>query len=189
MQLFLIRHPRPVGLAGICYGRLDVAAEDPQAAAERLRPLIPPATPLLASPLRRARELARALHAQAVLDDRLREIDFGEWEGRSWESIDRREIDAWAADVLHFVPPGGESVAMLQQRVIDCLVGLAGPRFGLVTHAGPIRAALGYWLHWPIGEWSQVVIDYGSVTLLDIDPSTERPGRRPGRATLHFLNR
>ena len=115
MQLFLIRHPRPLIDAGVCYGQLDVAAEAPQALAERLRPLLPAGTPVLASPLRRTRALAEDLHPRPLFDRRLMEIDFGQSEGQRWEQIGRQSLDAWAADLLHFVPPGGESAAMLAQ--------------------------------------------------------------------------
>ena len=172
MQIFLIRHPRPLLESGICYGQLDVDAEDPQPLARRLRSLLPAGTPIVASPLQRARRLAEVLHPRASYDDRLMEIDFGEWEGRRWNEIDRHLLDAWAADMLHFVPPGGESAAMLQARVIDCLDSLrAGhaKRLALVTHAGAIRAALGHCLRLAIDEWSQLPLAFGSISLLEID--------------------
>lgn len=181
MQVFLIRHPRPLVGAGICYGQLDVEAEDPRPAAERLRSLLPADTPVIASPLRRSRCLAEALHAQPLFDPRLMEIDFGEWEGRSWDQVERALLDSWAADVLHFSPPGGESAAMLQARVIDCIAELRATSVALVTHAGAIRAALGHWLRLPVGEWSQLALDFGSITLVDVEP--EAP------AVLRFINR
>ncbi len=194
MQIFLIRHPRPRLESGICYGQLDIEAEDPQPVAKRLRTLLPAATPIVASPLRRARCLAEALHAQARVDARLMEIDFGEWEGRRWSEIDRRLLEQWASDVLHFVPPGGESAAMLQARVIDCVDSLRAEhaeRLALVTHAGAIRAALGYWLQLPIDEWSQLPLGFGSISLLEIDGHVGLPqtGSRQAAAQLRYLNR
>ena len=44
-------------------------------------------------------------------DARLAELDFGHWEMQSWDGIPRAEVDAWAADVAHYRPGGGESVA------------------------------------------------------------------------------
>jgi alpha-ribazole phosphatase len=194
VQLFLIRHPRPLLAAGICYGQLDVEAEDPQPIAERLRPLLPADTPVIASPLQRARDLAEALHPQARYDRRLLEIDFGAWEGQPWDQIDRRLLDAWAADVLHFAPPGGESAAALQARVVDCVRGLRGDSVALVTHAGSIRALLGYWLQLPIGDWSRLPLAFGSITLLEIDATGgERPRQWQGQprtpGVLRYLNR
>ncbi len=194
VQLFLIRHPRPRLAVGVCYGQLDVEAENPQPIAERLRALLPAATPVISSPLRRARCLAEALHPQPLFDERLLEIDFGEWEGVAWEQIDRQLLDAWAADLLHFVAPGGESAAMLQARVLDCVDSLRGSRVALVTHAGVIRALLGHWLQLPIAEWSRLDLDFGSITLLEIDTSgkdlqraEQVQPRAPG--ILHYRNR
>ncbi len=188
MQVFLIRHPRPLVESGVCYGHLDVESEDPRPLARRLRSFLPADTPVIASPLRRALGLAKALDTQARVDARLMEIDFGEWEGQRWNEIDRRLLDQWAADVLHFVPPGGESAARLQSRVVDCVDSLCaehGKRLALVTHAGAIRVALGYWLQLPIGQWSQLPLAFGSISLLEIasPAGLQRAGDRHGEAT------
>ena len=100
MQVFLIRHPRPFLDLGICYGRLDIQAEDPQPVAARLKPLLPEGTTFFSSPLQRARLLAEALDPETRIDARLSEMDFGEWEGQPWDAIDRDALDAWAADTL-----------------------------------------------------------------------------------------
>ena len=170
MQVFLIRHPRPLVEPGLCYGRLDVDCDDPLPVAARLR--LPPDTTIFSSPLRRARRLAEALDPCVRLDARLSEIDFGDWEGRRWDDIDRDAIDDWAADVLNFTPPGGESVADLQRRVIDFAgeikATVAGPRVALVTHAGVIRALLGHWRGLPVAEWTQLKCDFGSLTEVNL---------------------
>jgi len=170
VQIFLIRHPRPLIEAGVCYGRLDVDCEDPLPVAARLR--LPPDTPIFSSPLRRARRLAEALDPCARLDARLAEIDFGDWEGLRWDDIDRNAIDDWAADVLNFTPPRGESVADLQRRVIDfsgeIKATVDGTRVALITHAGVIRALLGHWRGLPVAEWTQLRCDFGSCTLIEI---------------------
>ena len=168
MQVFLIRHPRPTVAPGICYGQLDVDCEDPQPIAARLRPQIPVGTPVISSPLRRARLLALALDPQAGIDGRLSEIDFGEWEGRPWNDIDRGALDAWAADVLHFVPPGGESVAQLQARALDFAASLDLPAVVLVAHAGILRALVGHWRQLPADEWTRLQFDFGSLTELTL---------------------
>lgn len=164
MQVFLIRHPRPQIAAGICYGQLDVDCDDPQPLAAALRARIPADTPVITSPLRRARALAEALDPTARMDARLSEIHFGDWEGCAWDRIERTALDAWAADVLHFVPPGGESVAQLQARAIDFAESLNLPRVALVTHAGILRALVGHWRQLPVEEWTQLQFGFGSLT-------------------------
>lgn len=168
MQVFLIRHPRPLIEAGLCYGRLDVDCEDPQPVAVRLKAQLPAGTPIISSPLRRARRLAEALDPRAHIDDRLAEINFGEWEGRAWNDIDRAVIDVWATDVLNFVPPGGESVAQLQRRALEFAATLGDQNVALVTHAGIIRALIGHWQQLPAAEWTQLKVDFGSLTTIEI---------------------
>lgn len=175
MQVFLIRHTRPLVGDGICYGRLDILAEDPLPVAARLKPLLPAGTTVISSPLKRARHLAEALDPEARFDERLSEINFGEWEGQAWDAIDRDALDAWAADILHFAPPGGESVAGLQRRAIDFARSLRRSPVALVTHAGVIRALLGHWRRLPIHEWSTLQIDFGSLLGIEIEPWAREP--------------
>ena len=131
-----------------------------------LRPQIPVGTPVISSPLRRARVLAQALDPCASIDERLSEIDFGEWEGRPWDDIDRTALDAWAADVLHFVPPRGESVAQLQARALDFAESLDLPAVALVAHAGILRALVGHWRQLPADEWTRLQFEFGGLTEL-----------------------
>ena len=107
-RIYLIRHPRPEVDAGICYGRSDLGlAEDAQACAQGLLPLLPKDIAIYASPLSRCRHLAEQLHPSPHYDQRLLEIDFGQWEMQAWHNIARSAFDAWAADPLDYVPPGG----------------------------------------------------------------------------------
>ena len=168
MQVFLIRHPRPLIEPGLCYGRLDVDCEDPLPIAARLKSCLPAGTPVVASPLRRARRLAEALAPETRIDERLSEINFGEWEGQPWDGIDRALLDRWATDVLNFVPPGGESVARLQKRVIDFAGSLKIPRVAIVSHAGVMRALFGHWRRLPASEWTQLKFDFASITEIEV---------------------
>ncbi len=174
MQVFLIRHPRPLIRPGICYGRLDVDCVDATPVAEALTPLLPSALPVYSSPLRRARQLAEALSPQVIVDSRLSEINFGTWEGRHWDDIDRGQLDAWAGDVLGFTPPGGESVAALQRRALDFAASLEYPKVAIITHAGVMRALVGHWRRLPVAEWSRLEFEFGSLIRLEIEQGVAR---------------
>lgn len=145
MQLFLVRHPPPDIAPGLCYGRSDVAASSAAIAqaAARLRDAgLPGTLPVLASPLARCALLARELGVPVALDARLAEMDFGAWEMRSWDAIPRAEVDAWAANLLHYRPGGGESVLDVARRVAafrDELRQARHPGALLVCHAGTMR--------------------------------------------------
>ncbi len=143
LKLHLVRHLAPSVAPGVCYGRTDLAV-DPALQAQSLAALraqLPDGASLYSSPLQRCAGLAHALFgARVVLDERLVELDFGDWEMRRWDDIDRAGVDAWAADVAHYRPGGGESVFDMAQRIAAFEADL--PEHGeviVVCHAGTIR--------------------------------------------------
>jgi len=143
-----------VALGQHCYGRLDVPpGQDARLSASQLLLTLPAPTPLAiwTSPLQRCREpaahLARLTGASLRIDDRLAEMDFGEWEGRSWEQIERshpRSYRAWLAAWPEVAPPGGERLSAFENRVRSWLEERAAvaelQSSALVGHAGVIRA-------------------------------------------------
>jgi alpha-ribazole phosphatase len=185
MRLFLIRHPRPAIPPGICYGASDVPLAEPAAAsAARLAPQLPAGARVISSPLRRCLDLARCLApelaSEVSVDYRLAEMNFGDWEGRSWDDIPRTEIDAWAADPVRFTPPGGESARALLNRAlafVDDLTGEGDDDAIVVTHGGVIRALLAHWNQLPDDQWADIRVEFASVTcasLGDGDGDTRR---------------
>ncbi|MFH1869598.1 MAG: alpha-ribazole phosphatase [Pseudomonadota bacterium] len=173
MQLWLIRHPPPQVAVGICYGRTDLAlADDVAAAAARIRPQLPPHSPLFTSPLQRCRQLADALHPTPQCDERLQEMHFGDWEMTPWAQIQRAALDGWAADPLGYRPPQGESVAELRARVLAFVAEAhdAGlQRAVLVTHAGVMKVIVGLAQGMLPQQWMALMFEYGRVIRVDIE--------------------
>jgi broad specificity phosphatase PhoE len=105
----------------------------------------------IASPFVRAREtmeIARGaiglVPGRYHLDAALKEISFGAWEGLTWPEIearDQRGVRARRKDKWNFAPPGGESYAMLAERLRPWLSGLTGDAF-VVSHGGVARAVM-----------------------------------------------
>ena len=147
MRLRLIRHPKPLIEPGICYGRHDCPAEDAALAAITLLAELPPGLPLWSSPLIRCRALAERLHPKPIIDNRLAEMHFGDWEGRCWDDIPRAELDAWAADVAGYAPPGGESPRATMARLAGWTASLREPVVA-VSHKAAIRALLALATGW-----------------------------------------
>lgn len=168
MILHLVRHPPPQVAPGTCYGQLDVAALEVEAAAARLRALLPSAAPLFSSPLQRCRRLAEALHPAPGIDARLAEMHFGDWEGQAWEAIGASALDAWAADVAGFAPPGGENGHSVQARALAFLAELAVPEAVLVTHAGVMRALLAHWQGLTPSRWLELQFAFATVTTVEL---------------------
>ena len=125
MNLWLVRHAQPLIDAGICYGRLDMAADDDATAkcAARLAAQLPAGLRVVSSPLQRCEQLAHALHALRPdlaykTDGQLQEMDFGQWEGCAWRDIPRAELEAWTGDFAHYrAGHDGESVTAFMARV------------------------------------------------------------------------
>ena len=148
MNIALVRHPAPLIGAGICYGRLDLALSPDGAAAVRGiagRLTDFAARTVWTSPARRCLVLAEAIADGRPVprqqEARLLELDFGEWEGQSWDKVPRGALDRWAADPLAFAPPGGESGAALIARVRLFHTDLVAQRQNcvVVSHGGPLK--------------------------------------------------
>lgn len=153
MRLFLVRHPPPLIAPGICYGSTDLGVAPAELARvlAALTGTLPSGAELFSSPLLRCADLAAALAASLdaaapTVDARLAELDFGDWEMRRWDAIARAEIDAWAADMAHYRPGGGESVLSMAARVRDWRADLlrhaqehAIEQAIVVCHAGTMR--------------------------------------------------
>jgi broad specificity phosphatase PhoE len=108
-----------------------------------------PIANVFSSPLRRARQTAAAIAGvcgcAVEVDDRLIELDYGDWDGRPLSEIPPEVWTAWRADP-NFAPPGGESLVAVTARVESfCTERLAsGGRIVAVSHVSPIKAAVAW---------------------------------------------
>ena len=156
-MLVLVRHGQTDANArGLLLGRADPPLSDlgrRQAAALATR--IPADARVVASPLQRTVESAAAFDRAVELDERWIELDYGTFDGRPVAEIPAEVWRDWRADP-HFVPAGGESLAMLGTRVrsaCDELLDEARERdVVVVTHVSPIKAAIG----WALGAGDDI---------------------------------
>lgn len=147
--MILVRHTTPRVAPDTCYGQTDLPLADSfDAEAQQVLALLPPVARVITSPLQRCHQLAAFIAQECGLpleiDPRLKEMDFGRWEGVLWRDVPRQELDEWAADFLYARPHGGENVARLRDRSQQALTDWSShdeTRL-CVTHAGVIRAAL-----------------------------------------------
>lgn len=132
-----------------------------------LRQQLPGNIPVFSSPLTRCRQLADLLHPAVQYDNRLREMHFGAWELQNWDDIPRAEIDAWADDTLHYVPPGGESVAQMRERVLAFMdEQRQHEAIAIVSHAGIMKILVGQAQQLPDRAWIALRFDYGGLHTL-----------------------
>jgi probable phosphoglycerate mutase len=126
----------------------------------------------VASPLKRAREtmellrttLGLDLHAYSI-DERLREISYGEWEALTLPEIDvrfpgmlaKRERDKW-----DFAPPGGESYRELARRTGEWYAALTQDTV-VAGHGGGVRVLMALFNVMPREEATHAQIAQGVV--------------------------
>jgi broad specificity phosphatase PhoE len=134
------------------------------------------------SDLRRALETARAVaDARGLplrLDTRLRELNFGSWQGLTYDEVRQaypEALAAWEADSLRVAPTGGETLAQLATRIGGFLGGLtteATPdRTVLVAgHQGSLQVLLCLALGLPPGARWQFRVDPAALSELNLYP-------------------
>src|SRR5262249_9903414 len=89
---------------------------------------------------------SEALDAPApyTTDDRLKELNFGRWEGLTWKEVRRNDPANYAArngDIWNVAAPGGESYADLAERAGPLIAALPQGAV-VVSHGGISRIAL-----------------------------------------------
>lgn len=197
-DLIVIRHAQvDPQWRSICYGAMDVplsrdGEEASQQLADRIAGRLSPVA-IYHSDLHRTRMLAERLRdaldddTALIADHRLRERDYGTWQGLSWDQ-------AYASDPENFIdlieapdtyrPHGGETTIQMQQRVIawfhefqtsqkSVQPAADRPRTAIaISHSGPIAALAGYllelhprdWQPWTIGNLESLCIDGPNVS-------------------------
>ncbi len=152
-MIWLVRHARPLIAPGVCYGALDVPADADatQQAVSGLAQRLPTGATVLVSPLLRCRQLGHALQGlrpdmRFDTEQRLAEMNFGDWEGQRWDALSPELFDAWTSDFWRHRVGGGECVAEFMGRVGEVwdaamAASVADVAQVWLTHAGVIRAA------------------------------------------------
>lgn len=137
-------------------------------------------TAVVTSPMTRTRVTADAIGAAAGLavetDERLVEIDYGEYDGVALDDLPADVLRAMRDDP-DFTPPGGESMRLVMQRMADwCQEHVATGEDRVVvavSHVSPIKAAVA----WTLGVepnlgWRMFV---GLASITRIGGATDRP--------------
>ncbi len=185
MNIYLIRHTLPDVLPGICYGHADLGVADSfatelQTLQAKLAHITNPV--LVSSPLRRcfilAESLAQHFDIPAVNKDvRLMELNFGDWELKSWADIPQGVLSEWSDAHIKQAPPNGESYVELHARAkafFEELVFKPHEHVLVFTHAGVIRALVAEISGMPLTAAADIEVNYGSVTHVVVENGVTR---------------
>lgn len=182
MKLYIIRHGQCEwnALHKVCGSTDSPLTEKGRAQAAETAALVAhmtcdePIDLIIASPLSRALETGKAIQAACggniplIIDDRIREIDFGDNEGRSTGDPD------FQAEKRMFPRrhPNGESMLMFTHRIYsfldDIRVRYAGKTVLLACHNGICRAAYSYFHDMTNEEFMSYVVKNASVSIYEL---------------------
>jgi broad specificity phosphatase PhoE len=185
--ILFVRHGEtPANRARLALGRADPELTDRgrqqvDAVANALADV--PVVAVRTSPLQRAMQTGEAIaqhHGiEPQVDERLVELDYGSWDGRSFTDLPPEDVARWREDPT-FAPPGGESLTDVADRVAGFCAELLGDEIVVaVSHVSPIKAGALWAMDGPQELAWRMFLDLASVT---------RIGTRDGSAYLASFN-
>jgi probable phosphoglycerate mutase len=183
------------GLAGSNPGLTDDGRGQVREVADWLSPIAEAVHVVVTSPVRRTREsaeiLAERLGVGCVEESAFAEMEFGTWDGLTFEEVQRRqpeELEAWVGS-LDVAPGGGESFREVEKRVLDGLSRMleryAGKTVVVVTHVTPIKTLVAHALDAPLSAVFRMELSTASVSVVSFFGDS---GSHDVRASLRLYN-
>ena len=173
MNLYLIRHTKTEYPESVCYGMTDVNLENNyHEIFPSVKNKIENNIRVISSPLKRCSLLADYISENNYsVDDRIKELNFGDWELKNWSDIPRNELDLWYSDIHKYTFPNGENYNNFFSRVHSFFSEQKRQNEDVVvvTHGGVIRTIIGIVLDLPTKNLFRLKIDYGSLSKIKIE--------------------
>ena len=177
MEIYLVRHTETICEKGICYGQSDVVLAEPfETVFENIFLQLPQEAIIFSSPLIRCTILAKYIHKNIKTisyqeDERLMEMNFGDWEMKTWDTISPEQLNPWMEDFVNVKVLNGESFVDLHKRVNEFLSEQLSKQTSIpliiVAHAGVIRSFLCHYSSLPLKDAFQNKVDFGEVIKID----------------------
>ena len=173
MKLYLTRHTSVDVPKSICYGQTDVPLKDSfeseaDIVKQRLNKI--QADAVFSSPLSRCVRLA--LHCgyeDAKLYDRLKELNFGDWEMQEWEKVEGN--DEWFKDWVNTPTKNGESFKQMYDRLASFFEELKKEDYDNViifAHGGIIACAKVYFGEVGFEDAFKTLANYGETVEFEL---------------------
>ncbi|AZB01929.1 alpha-ribazole phosphatase [Chryseobacterium joostei] len=173
MEIHLIRHTAVENPENLCYGFAEMPLRSNYSEDFKHLNLDKDFDLLISSPARRCCLLADYFKFDYATDDRLREMNFGNWELKKWTEIPEEEINPWYKDFINIKASGGENLLEMQTRVLsfwnELLVEKDADKVLIIAHAGVIRLILQNILQFPLENMFSIQIDYGKKAIVKVE--------------------
>lgn len=178
MEIYLIRHTETVCQKGICYGQTDVDIIEPyDSIFQNILLQLPSEVVLFSSPLKRCTLLAKYIQKNSSVhsyeeDQRLMEMNFGDWEMKNWNDIPPEQLNPWMEDFVNIKVQNGESFTELHERTKSFLAEKISNQnpipIVIVAHAGIIRSILCHQTSLSLKNAFQNKVDFGDVIKIEL---------------------
>jgi broad specificity phosphatase PhoE len=116
----------------------------------------------------------------------LREVDFGDWTGLSWDGVKEKfgvSAFSWLEQLDQARIPNAESAAQLRSRLEPCLRDILRRHkqgdVAVLCHGGVIRMLLAILTGWSFSSMGGLEVEYASISQVSVSP---------GRTRLQLLN-
>lgn len=171
MEIYLIRHTAVDNPENLCYGFAEMPLrKEYQQDFDSLH-LGEDFDLVISSPAQRCCLLAEHFKLKYSADERLREMNFGNWELKKWTEIPEEEINPWYKDFIHVKASGGENLLEMQIRVLsfwnELIIKKDIEKVLIIAHAGVIRLILQSVLQFPLEKMFSIQIDYGKKVIIE----------------------
>lgn len=184
-KIDVMRHGEPEG--GRRYRGYGVNDPLTQKGWQQMWASIPEQAPwdiIVTSPLARCLDFAKALADKkgvpCIIEDDMKEIGFGVWEGLTPEEIltkDSEALNHFYKDPVHNRPEGAEDLDAFSQRVWQAYQSIASTHKNkhilIIGHAGVARAITANVLHMPLDDvYSRLSVEYAAIISTVINENT-----------------
>ncbi|MCC5932298.1 MAG: alpha-ribazole phosphatase [Cyclobacteriaceae bacterium] len=174
MLITLVRHTRVQIESHVLYGHTDVPlASTWQGDFNEVLSKVNTDSQVViyCSPLSRcvklAERLSEKLSAKIIKEDRIKELNYGEWEEKHLNTLPQDQLVRWKSNFVNQSCPGGETFRQLLIRSlasIDDIKQTPHKEVIVVTHSGVIRALLAHYLRIPLEYIFSFDIAFGSIS-------------------------
>lgn len=172
MEIHLIRHTAVENPDNLCYGFAEISLKKDFKENFKLIQIEKDFDLIISSPSERCQLLVKHFHFSYQIDERIKEMNFGDWEMKKWTEIPKEEINPWYEDFINVKATNGENLLEMQTRVSEFWNELLSKKdinkILIVTHAGVIRLILQSVLKLPLENMFNLQIDYGKRTVIDV---------------------
>ena len=170
MEIHLIRHTAVDNPENLCYGFAEMPLRKEYSDDFKNLNLDNGFELVISSPAQRCCLLAEHFKFKFSTDERIREMNFGNWELKKWTEIPEEEINPWYKDFINIKASGGENLIEMQTRVISFWNELVAKKdIGkvlIIAHAGGIRLILQAVLQFPLENMFKIQIGYGKKVII-----------------------